>query len=74
MLCPNCGEKLEFDLTDLSGCEGGASANNVLMQHQADILQAAVNRPVCVEGAACWSPAVPAMGMGPPKKAGSVSP
>ena len=23
MLCPNCGEKLEFDLTDLSGCEGG---------------------------------------------------
>ena len=29
--------------------DGGASANNVLMQHQADILQAAVNRPVCVE-------------------------
>ena len=29
--------------------DGGASANNVLMQLQADILQAAVNRPVCVE-------------------------
>jgi len=29
--------------------DGGASANNVLMQIQADILQTAVNRPVCVE-------------------------
>ncbi len=29
--------------------DGGASANNVLMQLQADILQAAVQRPVCVE-------------------------
>ena len=29
--------------------DGGASANNVLMQLQADILQCAVNRPVCVE-------------------------
>ena len=29
--------------------DGGASANNVLMQLQADILQTAVNRPVCVE-------------------------
>ena len=29
--------------------DGGASANNVLMQMQADILQCVVNRPVCVE-------------------------
>ena len=29
--------------------DGGASANNVLMQIQSDILQADVNRPVCVE-------------------------
>ncbi len=29
--------------------DGGASANNVLMQIQADILQCDVNRPVCVE-------------------------
>ena len=29
--------------------DGGASANNVLMQLQADILQCEVNRPVCVE-------------------------
>jgi len=29
--------------------DGGASANNVLMQMQADILQCEVNRPVCVE-------------------------
>ncbi len=29
--------------------DGGASANNVLMQIQADILQCEVNRPVCVE-------------------------
>ncbi|MDE6998600.1 MAG: glycerol kinase GlpK [Oscillospiraceae bacterium] len=37
--------------------DGGASANNVLMQLQADILQTTVHRPVCVEttalGAAC---------------------
>ena len=37
--------------------DGGASANNVLMQLQADILQTAVYRPACVEttalGAAC---------------------
>ena len=29
--------------------DGGASANNVLMQIQADLLQTTVNRPVCVE-------------------------
>lgn len=29
--------------------DGGASANNLLMQMQADIIQAPVNRPVCVE-------------------------
>lgn len=29
--------------------DGGASANNFLMQTQADIIQAPVNRPVCVE-------------------------
>ena len=29
--------------------DGGASANNILMQMQADILQCEVNRPVCVE-------------------------
>ena len=29
--------------------DGGASANNVLMQMQSDILQCEVNRPVCVE-------------------------
>ncbi len=29
--------------------DGGASANNLLMQMQADILQTQVNRPVCVE-------------------------
>ena len=29
--------------------DGGASANNVLMQMQADILQCSVNRPKCVE-------------------------
>ena len=37
--------------------DGGASANNFLMQTQADIINAPVNRPVCVEttalGAAC---------------------
>ena len=29
--------------------DGGASANNLLMQMQADINQAPVNRPTCVE-------------------------
>ena len=29
--------------------DGGASANNFLMQEQADISNAPVNRPVCVE-------------------------
>ena len=29
--------------------DGGASANNFLMQTQADIINAPVNRPVCVE-------------------------
>ena len=29
--------------------DGGASANNFLMQTQADIIQAPVERPVCVE-------------------------
>ena len=29
--------------------DGGASANNLLMQMQSDISQAPVNRPVCVE-------------------------
>ena len=29
--------------------DGGASANNFLMQVQADIINAPVNRPVCVE-------------------------
>ena len=29
--------------------DGGASANNLLMQMQADIIQTAVNRPACVE-------------------------
>lgn len=29
--------------------DGGASANNYLMQTQADLIQAPVNRPVCVE-------------------------
>ena len=29
--------------------DGGASANNFLMQTQADIIQAPVNRPQCVE-------------------------
>ena len=29
--------------------DGGASANNLLMQMQADISMAPVNRPVCVE-------------------------
>ncbi len=29
--------------------DGGASANNLLMQMQADIIQAPVNRPLCVE-------------------------
>ena len=29
--------------------DGGASANNLLMQMQSDIIQAPVNRPVCVE-------------------------
>ena len=24
--CPNCGEKLEFDLTDLNGCGGCCGA------------------------------------------------
>ena len=37
-----------IDLTSLK-VDGGASANNVLMQLQADILQATVHRPVCVE-------------------------
>lgn len=36
--------------------DGGASANNVLMQLQADILQCAVNRPVCVETTALAPP------------------
>ena len=29
--------------------DGGASANNLLMQEQADISNAPVNRPMCVE-------------------------
>ncbi|MBO6004225.1 MAG: glycerol kinase, partial [Verrucomicrobia bacterium] len=29
--------------------DGGASANNLLMQIQSDIIQAPINRPVCVE-------------------------
>jgi glycerol kinase len=37
--------------------DGGACANNFLMQFQADIIQAAVHRPACIEttalGAAC---------------------
>ena len=37
-----------IELTSLK-VDGGASANNVLMQLQADILQATVLRPVCVE-------------------------
>ena len=32
--------------------DGGASANNFLMQFQADMLDASVNRPVCVESTA----------------------
>jgi len=38
----------DIRLTSLK-VDGGASANNVLMQLQADILQCEVNRPVCVE-------------------------
>ena len=37
-----------IELTSLK-VDGGASANNVLMQMQADILQCSVNRPECVE-------------------------
>ncbi len=37
-----------ISLTSLK-VDGGACANNVLMQMQADILQCEVNRPVCVE-------------------------
>ena len=32
--------------------DGGASANNLLMQMQADIIQAPVQRPMCVESTA----------------------
>ena len=38
----------DIRLTSLK-VDGGASANNVLMQFQADILQCEVHRPVCVE-------------------------
>ena len=37
-----------IELADLK-VDGGASANNFLMQTQADIINAPVNRPVCVE-------------------------
>ena len=37
-----------IELTSLK-VDGGASANNFLMQTQADIINAPVNRPVCVE-------------------------
>jgi glycerol kinase len=37
-----------FPITSLK-VDGGASANNVLMQFQADILQCDVHRPKCVE-------------------------
>ena len=37
-----------MDISSLK-VDGGASVNNVLMQLQADILQTAVERPVCVE-------------------------
>lgn len=37
-----------IDLASLK-VDGGASANNLLMQMQADIIQAPVDRPVCVE-------------------------
>ena len=37
-----------IDLTTLN-VDGGASANNLLMQMQADISNAPVNRPICVE-------------------------
>ena len=38
----------EINLTALN-VDGGASANNLLMQIQADIIQTNVNRPACVE-------------------------
>lgn len=37
-----------IDLTSLK-VDGGASANNFLMQFQSDVINAPVNRPVCVE-------------------------
>ncbi len=40
-----------ISLTDLR-VDGGASANNLLMQMQADIVQVPINRPKCVESTA----------------------
>ena len=39
--------------------DGGASANNLLMQMQADISGAPVNRPVCVETTAMGALTLP---------------
>ena len=41
-------EESGLDISSLK-VDGGASANNFLMQFQADIIGAPVNRPVCVE-------------------------
>ena len=38
----------DIDLASLK-VDGGASANNFLMQTQADLINAPVHRPVCVE-------------------------
>ena len=43
-------ESLAFQTYDiLTAMDGGACANNLLMQMQADIIQTEVNRPTCVE-------------------------
>ena len=52
-----------IDLTSLK-VDGGASANNVLMQLQADILQATVHRPVCVETTALGAAYLAGLAMG----------
>ena len=52
--------------------DGGASANNFLMQFQADMLDAPVNRPVCVESTAIGAAYLAGLAVGYWKSSGDV--
>ncbi len=44
--------------------DGGASANNFLMQFQADILESAIQRPKCIETTALGAAYLAGLGIG----------